>query len=262
MQRQLFSQQFISVLVTVSVGLALIGSLPAQAEKRPSQQRTRTSVAFQPPAGQGMPQRTAGGASRTGFNCPVLSEDQTELTALVPAFSQPNNISSDFTGLTTEASPKFYFFVPAMAAQEAVFSLKDQKGQDVYQTSIPLSGKTGILSVKLPSDAPSLKIGQSYRWSFGIICQTQSPQNQPEVVFVTGEIRRVKADSALARQLQQLTPLEKAALYAQNGIWFESIEILANLRQTQPENSMLTSKWQELLQSVGLEEIANQPFID
>ncbi len=262
MYKPLFSQQFISILATVSIGLTLTTSLPAQAEKQSSQQRTRTSVAFQPPPGQGMPRRTAGGASRTGFTCPVLNDNQTELTALVPAFSQANPIGTDLSGLTTEAHPTLYFFVPARSAQEGVFSLKDEKGQDVYHTSIPLSGQTGIVSVKLPTDTPPLKIGQSYRWSFGIICPAQSPQSQPEVVFVTGEIRRVEADHALANQLQALTSLEKAAVLAQNGIWFESLEILASLRQTEPENSMLASKWQELLKSVGLEEIAHQPFID
>ncbi|EAW33706.1 DUF928 domain-containing protein [Lyngbya sp. PCC 8106] len=257
---QLFSQQFISVLVTVSVGLAIIPSLPVKAEKSSSQQ-TRVSVAFQPPAGQGMPNRTAGGASRTGNNCPILSANQTQLTALVPALQKSNDISSNLTGLTIEGTPTFYFFVPAMAAQEGAFSLKDENDKDIYQTRLPLSGKTGIISVKLPSDVP-LKVGQSYRWSFGLVCQAQSPQQQPEVVFLTGEISRVQADSALSNQLQQLTLLEQAAVYAQNGIWFESLGILANLRQNQPNDSMLASKWEELLKSVGLEEMAQQPFID
>ncbi|ERT05269.1 hypothetical protein M595_4774 [Lyngbya aestuarii BL J] len=257
---QLFSQQFISVLVTVSVGLAIIPSLPVRAEKSSSQQ-TRVSVAFQPPAGQGMPNRTAGGASRTGNNCPILSADQTQLTALVPALQKPNDISSNLTGLTTEETPKFYFFVPTMAAQEGVFSLKDENDKDIYQTRLPLSGQTGIISVKLPSDS-QLKVGQSYRWSFGLVCQAQSDQQQPEVVFVTGEIRRIQTDIAVSNQLQQLTPLEQAAVYAENGIWFESIGILADLRKTQPNDSMLASKWEELLKSVGLEEIAQQPFID
>lgn len=264
MQRQLFSrlfsQQFISVFVTVSVGLAIIPSLPVKAEKSSSQQ-TSVSVAFQPPAGQGMPHRTAGGASRTGNNCPVLSTEQTQLTALVPALLKPNDIRSNLTGLTTEATPTFYFFVPEMAAREGAFSLKDENDKDVYQTRLTLSGKTGIVSVKLPPDAP-LKVGRSYRWSFGLVCQAQTSQQQPEVVFVTGEIRRVEADAAVSDQIRQLTPLERAAVYAQNGIWFESLEILADLRRTQPNDSMLASKWEELLQSVGLEEIARQPFIN
>ncbi|MEB3282890.1 MAG: DUF928 domain-containing protein [Lyngbya sp.] len=259
---QLFSQQFISLLVTVSVGVAIIPSLPVRAEKSSSQQKTRVTVAFQPPPGEGMPNRTAGGASRTGNSCPSLSADKSDLTALVPALEKPNGIGSSLTGLTTEATPTFYFFVPAIAATEGVFSLKDENDQDVYQTRLSVSGKAGIVSVKLPSDAPPLKVGQSYRWSFGLVCQAESSQQQPEVVFVTGEIRRVEADVALSDQLQQLTPLEQAAVYAENGIWFDSIQILANLRQTQPNNSMLASQWEELLKSVELEEIAKQPFID
>lgn len=262
MQKQLFSQQFISVLVGISVGAGIVFSLPAQAEKSSSSQQNRVSVAFQPPAGEGMPNRTAGGASRTGPSvCPSLPPDKAQLTALVPALQKPDAIASNLTGLTTETHPTLYFFVPAVAAEEAVFSLKDEKDRDVYQTTIPLSGQTGIVSVKLPSDAP-LQAGQSYRWSFGLVCPGQPSQQQPEVVFVTGEIRRVEADASLQSQIQQLTPLEQAAVYAQNGIWFNSVGILASLRQSQPDDSMLARKWEELLKSVELQAVARQPFIN
>ncbi|WP_413163693.1 DUF928 domain-containing protein [Capilliphycus salinus ALCB114379] len=257
-----FSQQFLSILITVLVGVGMFPSLAVRAEKSSSQEKTRVSVAFQPPPGQGMPNRTAGGASRTGNSCGRLSSDKSDLTALVPALQKPNAIGPSLTGLTTEANPTFYFYLPATAATEGVFSLKDENEQDLYQTRLSVAGKTGIISVKLPSDTPALKIGQSYRWSFGLICPSQSSQQPPEVIFVTGEIRRVEADAAVSEQLQQLTPVEQAAVYAENGIWFNSVEILANLRQTQPNDSMLASMWEELLKSVELQEIAKQPFIN
>ncbi|MEL7036623.1 MAG: DUF928 domain-containing protein [Cyanobacteria bacterium J06592_8] len=261
MHSQLFSRRSLSILITLSLGLAIGSSLPVEAGPS-STRRIPVRVAFQPPKGQGMPTRTAGGASRTGTTCPTMAIDQTELTALVPAFLAENSISSNSTGLTTQATPTFYFFVPAIAGQQAVFSLKDENHQDIYQTRIPLSGKVGIVSVKLPADVPPLEISKSYRWSFGIVCQAQSPQQQSGVVFVTGEIRRVEVDTTLTHQLQQITPLEQAALYAENGIWFDSMEIIANLRKTQPNDITLDQKWEELLNSVNLGDIAQQPFIN
>lgn len=40
------------------------------------------------------------------------------------------------------------------------------------------------------------------------------------------------------------------------GIWYETISILAQLREEQPEDSNLFSIWETVLTSVGLESLA------
>lgn len=219
------------------------------------------AMAFEPPAGQGTPAKTAGGASRG--QC--LRADQAPpvpLTALVPALSTPNTPEPEMKGLTVASVPSFFFYVPAESGKEAAFSLKDENNNDIYQTKLPIEGKSGIVEIQLPADVPPLEIGQTYRWSFGIICEAKTPEQAPEVVFVSGEIQRTEPDSGLKSQLQAAQPLKQAELYAKNGIWFESLHTLAQLRQTQPDDANLARQWEELLGSVGLEVIANQPFMD
>ncbi|NJL09662.1 MAG: DUF928 domain-containing protein [Calothrix sp. SM1_7_51] len=46
------------------------------------------------------------------------------------------------------------------------------------------------------------------------------------------------------------------SLYAANGIWFDSITLLAQLRQKNPNDSSLAADWQSLLQSIKLENLA------
>ncbi len=142
-----------------------------------------------------------------------------------------------------------------------MFSLKDAENNDVYHTKVEVPQNGGIVEIKIPSDAPPLAVGQKYVWSFGMICATQGPEDFSPAVFVAGEVQRTEASSRMKSQLAEATPLDQAAIYAQNGIWVEAIASLAQLRQMQPENTLITAGWEQLLNSVGLEEIASQPLV-
>ncbi len=65
----------------------------------------------------------------------------------------------------------------------------------------------------------------------------------------------------LAEISEEMTKLEQAALYAEAGIWYETIATLAQLKQEQPNNSNLLSVWEEILTSVGLGELAQAEFV-
>lgn len=260
MPRKHLHQHWISLSLLTLVGGAFLPQLSVIAQPD-SSEAIQISMAFEPPAGEGMPTRTAGGGSRG--QCPNVAQGiNPPLMALVPAFSTPaNSKETNVKGLTMAATPTFFFYVPQIPNTEAAFSLKDQDNNDIYQTNIAISDQQGIVSIQLPQDTPGLKVGQTYRWSFGLICNAEK-NTEPKVVFVTGEIKRTEADASLTAKLQQAKPLEQAKIYAENGIWFESLATLAKLRQTQPTDSNLTQQWQQLLESVGLEAIANQPFVN
>ena len=55
--------------------------------------------------------------------------------------------------------------------------------------------------------------------------------------------------------------MELPALYAQAGIWYEALATLAELRRSKPNDSVLISAWESLLQSVGLDTVAKEPII-
>ncbi|AMW28616.1 DUF928 domain-containing protein [Arthrospira platensis] len=260
---QQFLKPFVSISLILSVGLVVQNTSPSLAQTaRRNQNRppTHVSMAFEPPPGQGMPTRTAAGGSRG--SCPDVQQLSQTLTALVPNLIQPQEIGPDMRGLTVQAKPTLFFYLPALVGTEVAFSLKDEDGFDIYQTSLPIPQKPGIVSIRIPDDAPSLEAGKNYRWSFGIVCETSNAGNIPEVVFVSGEIQRIQLDNDLSQKLAIAKPLEQAAIYAQYGIWFESLATLATLRQQQPEDFTLASHWRELLNSVGLENVADEPFVE
>ncbi|MCJ8280443.1 MAG: DUF928 domain-containing protein, partial [Rivularia sp. ALOHA_DT_140] len=105
---------------------------------------------------------------------------------------------------------------------------------------------------------PALEENKNYRWYFNIYCETK--KTIPSL-RVEGVVRRVKLNQELTQKINLAKPIEKVELYAAEGIWFNSINTLAQLRQQEPENQQLIETWQNLVESIGMEDIANKPLI-
>ena len=195
---------------------------------------------------RGRPGGREGTGSRGG--CPAAN---IPLTALVPT----SNLE-----LAVEAAPTFWFYVPYKSELVATgeFALQDEANNDIYRTALTLPGTPGIVSFSLPSTAP-LELNQTYQWYFKLYCDRQK---LAESVFVRGWVRRVALKVELNGQLQPaITPQERIALYAKNGIWQSALTDLAKLRLAEPQNTTFNREWAEMLKAVGLEDLAREPIV-
>lgn len=262
MARKSLSQYLATLSLALSIGLSVIPILPIQAQVQPrARQNLNNSFTFVPPPDEGAPTTTMGGASRG--TCPLMArEGAVPLTALMPAVALPDTPIPSLTGRTVVEKPTFFVYIPDSSIKEVVFSLQDENHNHLYQTSLPTPSRPGIISFTLPKDAPSLKVNQKYNWYVGMICSTKNPQDISEVVLVDGQIKRTEPSSILKAELGKVTGLEKAAVYAKNGIWTDALTTLAQLRRSQPDNSRLATAWEELLKSVGLEDVAKEPLVE
>lgn len=242
--------------LSLTVGMTMSVGMPTQIRAESEEAITTENlfknnnirVKFEPP-GQGKPKETAGGASRGNF----CSQEQANLEKCVIPLTPVNQ-----EGLTVTARPTFLVYVPQISAKQILFTLVDESQTYQYQKKIPLPRKEGIVSFKLPEEAPALEIGKNYQWSFVLI---DAEGLKPDSPGVKGEIRRVELDKALSAQLEQISPIERAALYGKKGIWYETVGTLAELVRLQPENSELAETWKQLLNSVGLEVLAAKPLV-
>jgi hypothetical protein len=241
--------------VTLSLQVVSYLGLPVKAQaisedtNQTSRNHTSATVVFRPP-GTGAPRDTVGGASRDGGVCPQDSAAQhSDFVSLLP--------QTNF-GLTVSERPTFSAYMPQTGAQAVFFSLKEEHSQDAYQATFPLPKSPGIVSFRLPDDAPALEVGRSYKWSMVIICRQSLRPDDPRI---EGWVQRVEPDQALANQLETATPLQQAALYGTSGIWFDTVNTLIELRYLQPHDSTLVETWEELLNSVELDAIAAAPLI-
>ncbi|WP_143874131.1 DUF928 domain-containing protein [Nostoc sp. 'Peltigera malacea cyanobiont' DB3992] len=58
------------------------------------------------------------------------------------------------------------------------------------------------------------------------------------------------------------SPVELATKYAEVGVWYDTLKILAAAKRSQPNNKAFATEWHDLLKQVGLENIASQPLIE
>ncbi len=182
--------------------------------------------------------RTTGGGTR-GDSC---TAGTVNLTALMPA---------DNAVTTVASNPKFFVYVPENEADSAEFEISDKSDQRVYVSKLDISNTSGIVKLAIPTNV-SLTTDEEYTWRFTIICDAWDHSGNK---VVKGTIKKIEINSDLQKNLRNATtPLKQAEVYAEAKIWSETIATLADLRSSNP------AAWTQLLTSVGLEEIASQPF--
>lgn len=197
------------------------------------------------------PTDTNGGATRQNRSQCVSPNDSA--ISITPTHSdlQP--------ALTVAARPTFFIYVPPTSATTATFSLQNSSREIHYQTAISLPKTGGILSVELPQSASPLEVGKTYKWYVEIHCSSEFDPDNP---IVESSIQRTMPSAELAQQLSHSqTPIEQALAYSQSYIWYDTLDTLAKARKTTPEDEILAQNWKELLNSVGLGSLVNQPLL-
>ena len=211
-----------------------------------------TTVQFQPPPGEEQPKNTEGAASRQLGECAANNlelESQSafkelSLTALVP---QNNH------GLTTKERPNFWIYLPNTSAKQAILSIKEEGKTPHWQQSIDLDRNEGIIGIELSKDAPALEIGKNYQWAVILVCGDRPSPNDPVVV---SWIKPVEAQNS---QSSSTSNLAKASNYAQQGIWYDALDILISEKSSQNNWQDI---WNKYLESAGLSKFSDRPVTE
>jgi len=199
------------------------------------------------PPVQGRPRRTVPGGTRD-----LCLSGTKPLAALIP---------EKLVGLTTTEYPTWFFYIPQTSAKEGVFSLYDENNQQIYNTNVKTPQQSGVISVSIPaaSTSSALAVGKTYRWNFNLICNSQ---DQAKNKIISGFTQRVAPSQDLVSKLENAkTMRDRLKIYAQAGIWHETLTILAQLRRDNPNDPDLAKDWADLLKQVGLAEIAEEPLV-
>jgi acyl carrier protein phosphodiesterase len=129
----------------------------------------------------------------------------------------------------------------------------------VYEKTFKLD-KSGIVGVTIPATGnnKSLEVGKRYVWSFSLVCD---PEDRSGDLVVKGFVQRIEPQATLKSDLANADQMTKLNVYATNGIWYETLATLAQMRRQTPGDARLTAKWTQLLESQGLESVAAQPLV-
>jgi len=231
-QRNLLSSRTIKTLVlTLFLGLSTISF------------STTTFANITPQTDKGTADSVPGGTRGTCFY-----EGQKPLTPLIPKTDNKQK-------LTLASHPTIFIYVPENTNRAGEFILKDSSQKVVYEDIVLLPDSEGIVGIKIPTNIPELKVGANYKWKFSLICESPIPEAEVE-----GSIQRVNPSEDLTIKLQETPESDRWLIYSQAGIWYETLVTLAEQIRSNPNNVKFTSEWQNLLNSVGLNEVATEPL--
>ena len=193
------------------------------------------AITFQPP-GEPVPRHTTAGATRSGEGICLAPGDR-----LVPL-----SVSGEI-GLTTVDRPTLLVYVPPTSAEVLEVTLaREDDGTEVFRQYVNVPREASIVPVAL--DAEPLEVDTVYQWYVSAICDDVDRSGNP---IVEGWVKRVETDDMTNATIQE---------YAEAGIWHETVFSLYEQRQEQPRDDRLATQWQELLHSVGLDEVADIPL--
>jgi hypothetical protein len=206
-----------------------------------------------------------GGAARGG--ClpnndglkPIVPMNQPQQTASSQADVEVYSVS------TIAARPKFFVYVPQTSAQKAKFTLSSENEKNLVEASseneknlveatFALTGTPGVVSFSLPTNAPPLEVGKTYKWSVQIVCETGDGDNGGNLI-AEGEVERIQPPAALVN-IEKVAPRQRLDLYVDAQLWYDSVTTLAELQHTNPQNLSLKKDWEDLLNSVHLDTVA------
>ena len=243
-----------TLVVTVGLEIGVTPSWPMQVQAR--SQRTFTEQVYPRtlevsqfvPPNRKAPDSTVGGASRGG--CLATSE---KLRSLTPDKS---------LSLTTKEYPTLYWYIPPSEAKQLEFELQTSDNSKTYKRTLALPSTSGLIGLNLQKTGlPRLELGQTYHWYLRMVCDMEDRSGD---VIVEGWLERIQPEPTLVQQLEKASPIDRPTIYAQAGIWQDSLALLAQLRRANPNDTNLQRQWEQLLKSAqaDLETIVDKPFLD
>ena len=261
-----YSRYFKLLALSLSVGLGMNTSLPVIAsikdrtvtESSSEVADTLTALGFKVP-GVRYSRRRTGGLSRSSKEC---NGEFVSTTPLWPNLEE-NEGGPVAVESTVNSNPTFFVHLSHESPQEAEFVVfkeevvNNQKQQQIiHEEFLELSsnptGDPQIVALSLPNDPEKqLEVGQYYHWIFSVICDPDDNSKNP---VADGWVQRIPQDEALTAELAGKQRRDYPDVYAERGIWTDSLMVLADLRKQYPNDLQLKEKWETLLKSVGLDE--------
>lgn len=221
--------------------------------------QSNTPVTFER---RGRPNHRTSGGSRGDCNdqlIALLPGTDTVTTSATDPTAACNLASMAEQTVTLEESPTLWFYIPAQdrAGIQAELVLVDDNAQALSIQTIELPAESGILGIQF--DQP-LAVGKPYQWVFSLLQHPNAPSQNSRV---EGSLQRVSPDSTLTAALNAAqSPQARAQVLAQQGIWHDALDAIAQLRIADPNDTAAQQSWVSLLSSVGLDAIAQENVLN
>ncbi|MBL1210028.1 DUF928 domain-containing protein [Geminocystis sp. GBBB08] len=153
---------------------------------------------------------------------------------------------------TVSNQPAFFIYIPPTQAKFAQFILREENGKDLDSQEINITENDSIIKINV-SDKVKLETDKKYQWEVSLVC---NPMFINTSNHTKGIIEKVSLTEDVKNQLSANSDtLKQAQIFANEGIWQDTLFLVATVKESQPQ------QWQELLISVGLDDLINKELL-
>lgn len=199
--------------------------------------------AYKPPK-VGAPSVRVGAGSRGGDFDGVI------LQALAP----------DHPGRTFEAAPSLYWFQSKpMKARFEISVTASGQADTVLRRAGDGTQTAGIHRINLAAEKDAngkpieLKPGVTYKWTVALVADAASRSKD---IVASGIVERVAPSEDLQARLAKASPIERACLLAEAGVWYDAFALLSRLTAENPKDPALREARSALVKAIDLKEAA------
>ena len=236
---------WISIATLIMCGLPLFNvaalDQPAMSQSVGEQTKNPDTAVGMPvykPTMHGAPGGRVGGGTRSrGKDSPILS-------VLAP----------DHAGLTTEEQPTLLWYLSKPTTDPIELTVVHSRDkQTTLETKLQLPSKSGVQQVRLADYGIHLLPGVQYQWFVALV---PDPDRRAKDIIAGATIERITPPKDIETKLAQGDKTSFPHIYADAGLWYDSVTSISNLIDTAPNDLAFHKQRASLLEQVGLVEIA------
>ena len=159
-------------------------------------------------------------------------------------------LSPDHTGLTTHSHPTLFWYQSGPATTRFELTVVEpKKAKPVLKVATAEAKEPGIHRLLLGKYNITLTPGILYRWTVALV---PDPADRSQDVIANGTIQCIEPDAPLTAALANANGLDKAALYAEKGFWYDALEAVTDEINAAPTDKEIRLQRAALLDQAGL----------
>ncbi|MEI6085657.1 MAG: DUF928 domain-containing protein [Verrucomicrobiota bacterium] len=163
-------------------------------------------------------------------------------------------LAPERVGQTTKAQPSLFWYQSKSNPTRFELTITEgQKPAPVLEVQFNRIPNDGVQRLRLADHNVTLTPGVEYRWSVAMIVDEE---NRSKDIVASGVIKRVEAPATLQKRVAGASDDDLAFIYADEGIWYDSLEALSNSIDKLPTKKELHEQRAVYFMQVGLNEAA------
>ena len=163
-------------------------------------------------------------------------------------------LAPNHTGLTTRGQPSLFWYQSGPASTRIEITITEPgRHKPLLRVGADKADQGGIHRIPLARYNITLTPGVLYQWAVAL---SPDPANRSRDVVALDTIRRIEPDAQLKAALAGSKGLGTAAVYANNGIWYDALEAVSNEIDAAQRNKEIRLLRASLLDQAGLRKAA------